>query len=54
MSCSKAMAFRMVELEQHYVFQECKTDNLKDNFEQYLLDKLAAPLHGCCRNNAGI
>ena len=54
MSCSKAIAFRMVEIEQQYVFQECKKNNRKDNFEQYVLDKLAALLHDCCRNVAGV
>ena len=48
------MAFRMVEIEQQYVFQECKKNNRKDSFEQYPLDKLAALLHDCCRNVAGV
>ena len=52
-SCSKAMTFRMVEIEQLYEFQECKKNSRKDNFEQYLLDKLAALLPNCCMNVAG-
>ena len=36
----------MVEIEQQYVFQKYKKNNWKDNFEQYLLDKLAATVFG--------
>ena len=53
-SCCKAMAFRMVEIEQQYVFQERKKINRKDNVEQSGLDKLAALLHDCCRNVASV
>ena len=53
-SCSKTMAFRMIEEKQQYVFQECKKNNRKDNFEKYLLDKLAALLNDCFRNGAGV
>ena len=37
-----------------HVFQECKKSNLKGNFEQYILDKLAVLLQSCCRNVAGV
>ena len=49
MSCSKTMAFRMVEIGQQYVFQECNKNNRKDKFEQHLLDKLA---QHCCTTAA--
>ena len=52
MSCSKAMAFRMVEIGQQYVFQECNKNNRKDKFEQHLLDKLVALLHNYYKNVA--
>ena len=48
------MAFRKVEREQWDVFQECKKNNRNDSFEQYFLDKLAALLHDCCKNVAGV
>ena len=38
------MAFRMVEIGQYYVFEECIKNNRKDKFEQHLQDKLAAQL----------
>ena len=53
-ACSEAIAFRMVQIGQQYVFQECRKNNRKDNFEQYLLDKLAALLHDCCKNVAKV
>ena len=53
-SCSNAMAFRMVEIGQQYVFQECNKNNRNDKFEQYLLDKLAALLPNCCKNVADV
>ena len=43
MSCSEAM--------ENY---ECKKNNRKDSFEQYLPEKLAAVLHDCCWNVAGV
>ena len=52
MSCSKAIAFRMVEIGQQYVCQECNKNNRKDKFEQYLLEKLATLLYNCCKNVA--
>ena len=47
------MAFRMVEMEQQYVIQEFNKSNQKDNFDQYLLDKVASLLQEFCRNVAG-
>ena len=49
-----AMAFKMVEIGQLYLFQEWNKDNGKDKSEQYLLDKLAALPHNCWKNVAGV
>ena len=41
--CSKVMAFRMVEIEQQCVFQECKKNNRKDNFAMSQVSKVVTP-----------
>ena len=50
----RSMTLRMVQKGQSYAFEECRKNNRKDDFEQYLSEKLAALLLDCCRNVADV
>lgn len=54
MTCSETMDFRIATLGQQYVLQECRKNNRKNDFDQYLPKNLAALLHDSCRNVVGV